>query len=324
MSEPDMPSSNPGDASAHWRVANATTRKKLSRWRLIAFVALAIAVLALVGRFALDKGDAPTDHIARVNISGVIATNPARLRVLTALAADDEVKAVIVSINSPGGTTAGGEELYEALRAISAEKPVVAVIHELGASAAYMTAIASDQIFARRLSIVGSIGVLFQHVNAGKLLDTIGIEFDKVQSGLLKAEPDINDPLAGPARASLQALVDDSFEWFVDIVSERRNLPRPIALDLADGRIVTGRMALDAKLIDAIGSEKEAIAWLEGERDLEVELDIFTHYPPPVGDVERILRFVGAQARSSVGLSAQGPLALDGLVSLWQAVPSRP
>ena len=152
---------------------------------------------------------------------------------------------MIVAINSPGGTTAGGEELYEALSALRAKKPVVAVISELGASAAYMTAIAADRIFARRLSIVGSIGVLFQHVDAGKLLDTIGVDFDKVQTGPLKAEPDIDEPMVGEVRASLQSLVDDSFPWFVDIVAERRGLTRPETLALADGRILTGRQALD-------------------------------------------------------------------------------
>ena len=133
---------------------------------------------------------------------------------------------MIVAINSPGGTTAGGEELYEALGQLRAAKPTVAVIGELGASAAYMTAIATDRIFARRLSIVGSIGVLYQHVNAGKLLETIGVDLDKVASGPLKAEPDFDEPMEGAPRASIAALVDDSFQWFVDIVAERRGLAR--------------------------------------------------------------------------------------------------
>src|SRR5690606_3005929 len=160
----------------------------------------------------------------------------------------------------------GGEELYEALTQLRAAKPTVAVIGELGASAAYMTAIATDRIFARRLSIVGSIGVLYQHVNAGKLLDTIGIGLDKVASGPLKAEPDINEPLEGAPRASIAALVDDSFQWFVDIVAERRNLSWPMVMAMTDGRIVTGRVGLTTGLIDAIGGEFEAMAWLESER----------------------------------------------------------
>jgi protease-4 len=305
--------------STPWRIAAQKTRKSRARWRILAFVAMGIAVLAIIGRFALPGQEGVGDHIARVRIDGVITTDPVRLHVLESLAEDDDVKAVVVAINSPGGSTAGGEELYEALLALSEEKPVVAVIHELGASAAYMTAIASDRIFARRLSIVGSIGVLYQHINAGKLLDTIGLDFDKVQTGPLKAEPDIDDPLAGPARESLQTLVNDSFEWFVDVVAERRGMDRATVLELADGRIVTGRMGLEAGLIDAIGSEKEAQAWLEDEKGIEPDLKILTHFPPPVGDVERILRFLGAEALSATGLTANNSIPLDGLVSLWQA-----
>ncbi|HTN61181.1 MAG TPA: S49 family peptidase, partial [Devosia sp.] len=164
---------------AHEVVAAESYRRSRGVWRVLAFVALAIAVLALVGRFAWSETPVG-DHIARLVIDGTIATDPGRLAAMNDLAENDSVKAVIIAINSPGGTTAGGEELYEAIGQLRAKKPVVAVIKELGASAAYMTAIASDRIFARRLSIVASIGVLYQHVNAGKLLDTIGVDFDKV------------------------------------------------------------------------------------------------------------------------------------------------
>lgn len=300
-------------------------RRSRRRWRIIAIVALAIAVLALVGRFAWQMGDNEEPQIARVVISGVISTDASRLRVFNQLTEADEIEAVIVSINSPGGTTAGGEELYEAIGKLRAEKPVVAVVHEVGASAAYMTAIATDRIFARRLSIVGSIGVLMQHVNAGRLLDTIGIDFDKVQTGPLKAEPDIDEPLAGAPRQSLQALVDDSFAWFVDIVAERRDMPRADALALSDGRIVTGRMALENGLIDAIGSEAEALAWLESDKGIDPDLPIVTQFPFPENEFERLSRYLGGQLRSMVGmelgLGTQSSLALDGLVSLWQATP---
>ena len=161
---------------------------------------------------------------------------------------------------------------------------MVAVINELGASAAYMTAIAADRIFARRLSIVGSIGVLYQHVNAGKLLDTIGVDLDKVASGPLKAEPDFDEPMTGAPRESIAALVDDSFQWFVDIVSERRGLSRPDTLALADGRIVTGRVGIETGLIDAVGGEREAQAWLQSDRDVPADLNIVTAYPHPDKD----------------------------------------
>jgi protease-4 len=300
----------------HAVIAAETYRKSRGLWRVLAFIALALVIIVGLGRFALPETPVG-DHIARLVIDGTIATDPERLEAIEELAEDDSVKAVIIAINSPGGTTAGGEELYEALGQLRAAKPTVAVIKELGASAAYMTAIGTDHIFARRLSIVGSIGVLYQHVNAGKLLETVGVDLDKVASGPLKAEPDFDEPMEGAPRASIAALVDDSFQWFVDIVAERRGLTRPATLALADGRIVTGRVGLEAGLIDAIGGELEAIAWLEAERDVPVDLDVSTAWPEPDQGFDLIGTFLNGQARAALGLP-DGPITLDGLVSLWQ------
>ncbi|ODT69455.1 MAG: hypothetical protein ABS75_16725 [Pelagibacterium sp. SCN 63-23] len=285
-------------------------------WRVLALVAATIATLALFGRVALDRPNG--EHIARLTITGTIATDPQRLATIEDLIADDSVKAVIVAINSPGGTTAGGEELYEGLRRLNQAKPVVAIIDELGASAAYMAAIASEQIFARRLSIVGSIGVLYQHVNAGKLLDTIGVDLDKVASGPLKAEPDYDEPMNDEVRASIGALVEDSFSWFVDIVAERRNLERRAALALADGRIMTGRVGVETGLIDAIGGEYEALAWLAEIHDIDAEIAVVSVWPPPRAQFSWLGDVIGGSARAAFGLPEQGPLMLDGLVSLWQ------
>ena len=305
------------EPSAHQATASAQLQRSRRRWRIFAFIALAIAVLAIAGRFAANS-EAGGDQIARVEITGDIATDRDRTELLKKLGDDPHVKAVLLAINSPGGTTAGGEELYETLGALRAKKPVVAVISELGASAADMTAIASDRIYARRLSIVGSIGVLFQSFNAGKLLDTIGVGTEKIASGPLKAEPDLTHPMSDAVRASLTSLVGDSFNWFVDIVAERRGLARPDALALADGRILTGRQALAANLIDAIGGEDEAIAWLDSDKKITANLPVVTRFPLPDRGWGGIGKLIGSEARSAVGLPAEGPVALDGLVSLWQ------
>ena len=300
----------------HAVISAETYRKSRGLWRVLAFIALALVVILALGRFALPQGPSG-DYVARLVIDGTIATNLARLEAIDDLAEDDAVKAVIVAINSPGGTTAGGEELYEALGQLRAKKPTVAVIKEFGASAAYMTAIGTDRVFARRLSIVASIGVLYQHVNAGKLLDTIGVDLDKVASGPLKAEPDFNEPMEGAARESIASLVDDSFQWFVDIVAERRDLPRSTALSLADGRIMTGRVGIETGLIDEIGGELEALAWLEAEHGLADDLDVITVWPLPEGGFDLVGTLLGGQARAILGLP-EGPITLDGLVSLWQ------
>ncbi|MEQ1770721.1 MAG: signal peptide peptidase SppA [Devosia sp.] len=304
---------------SHAIPAASLLRRSRGRWRLVAFVALAIAILALLGRFAADQRFGEGDTIARIRIDGAITTDPARLKLIETLADDDRIKAVIVGINSPGGTTAGGEEIYEALGHLREKKPVVAVIDELGASAAYMSAIAADRIFARRLSIVGSIGVLVQTTDASKLMQTIGIDLDKVASGPLKAEPDLDEPMSPQVRASLQALVDDSFNWFVDIVAERRGLPRATVVTLADGRIVTGNQGVADKLIDQVGGEREAIAWLEAEKGVAKDLTVVEWSPRREEAWRGLMRWFTEEARSAIGLPpGTGPLSLDGLVSLWQ------
>ena len=163
------------------------------------------------------------------------------------------------------------------------------------------TAIAADRIFARRLSITASIGVLFKTYNAGKLLETIGIGSDKIASGPLKAEPDIDHPMSADVRASIQSLVDDSFAWFVDIVAERRGLSREATLALADGRIMTGNQAIASKLVDEVGAEQEAIAWLEKNKGLKANLPVVTWYPNAEPDWRNVARWAGGQARARRG-----------------------
>lgn len=296
-------------------------RKSRRNWRYIAFAAVAIAVIAVLGK-ALGGFSEPTNkpHIARVIIDGTIATDPLRRAILEDLAEDEAVTSVIVQINSPGGTTAGGEELYEGLSALRDKKPVVAVINEVGASAAYMTAIASDRIYARRLSIVGSIGVLYMHLDASKLFETVGLDYDKVATGPLKAEPDIDEAMAPNVRASLQALVDDSYDWFVDIVAERRELNRNKVVQLADGRVLTGRQALNEKLIDSIGGELEAESWIKEKLELE-DTNITTYYPLPEDNWDKVQNVFGSLAGEIIGSSLKSVTELDGLVSVWQ--PSR-
>ncbi len=303
---------------AHGLPVASRLRRSRSLWRALTFLALIIAALAFWGRFSLSEEGAGRQHIAEIAIDGTIASDPERAEILKDLAEDDTVVAVLVTINSPGGTTAGGEELYESLNLIRARKPVVAVIKELGASAAYMTAIGADQIFARRLSIVGSIGVLYQHVDASGLLRNIGVDLDKVASGPLKAEPDIDEPITGAARTSLEALVGDSYRWFVQIVTERRSLTGWQVRSLADGRIVTGNMALSEGLIDAIGGREEALGWLEEARGLGPDLPVVSYFPKEESGLGSLFGTFQGQLRSTLGLPSEGPIVLDGLISLWQ------
>ena len=119
-------------------------------------------------------------------------------------------------------------------------------------------------------------------------------------------------------RASLQSIVDDSFSWFVDVVAERRGISRAEVLPMADGRIMTGNQGIEGKLVDAVGGEEEAIAWLESDKAIKADLPVLTWYPTDQPGWMNLGKWVGGQARSALGLPADGPVALDGLVSLWQ------
>ncbi|MBH0238083.1 signal peptide peptidase SppA [Methylobrevis albus] len=301
------------------------TRRKLVFWRVSAFVLLAAALLAAAGAAGALKGldGAATPHIARITISGVIMEDRAQLEMIERVAESDAVEGVILAIDSPGGTTTGGEALYEAVLKLAEVKPVVASVQTLAASAGYMVAIATDHIVARRSSITGSIGVLFQYGNVSRLLDNIGISVNTIKSAPLKAEPNPFSSEEPPGtREAIAALVDDTYQWFVDIVAEQRGFDRAEALRLADGRVFSGRQALDAKLIDEIGGEEAAIAWLAEEYDVDPELPVRDWEPKRADEgfsfAEAALGAVGGLIGRDLGALVPTGASLDGLVSVWQ------
>lgn len=306
-------------------------RRKVVFWRIAAFL---VAAIAIVGGIAWAGGFGPLSkrsaHIARVGVSGVIIDDRARLKMIRELAKNDRVAAVIVDINSPGGSTVGGEALYQALRELAEKKPVVAQIGTLGASAGYMTAIAADHIVARRTSLTGSIGVYIQYGNIGGLLDTIGVKVDVVRSGPLKAEPNFHSEPPQAVRDNLQAVIDDSYEWFVALVAERRKMDDKAVRGVAQGGIYSGEAARRLGLVDALGGEEASIAWLEKERDISPDLPVVTwtsngeldSLPFPA----RIARWVGSGLTNGIIDTVRGAnsfvlegVALDGAVSVWHA-----
>jgi protease-4 len=302
-------------------------RRKLTFWRV---TAIAVAAAALVAISAWVYGDdfagTAVDHIAKVRIEGTITEDEELIKRLETIRKSSRVKGVILSIDSPGGTTVGGETIYEEVRKLAADKPVVAEVGTLAASAGYMIASAADHIVARKTSIVGSIGVLIQYPDVSGLMDKLGIKLEEVKSSPLKASPSPFKPTNDDERAMVRKLILDSYDWFVGIVAERRNLTRPEALALADGSIFTGRQALANKLIDAVGGETEAVDWL-ATKGVDAKLDVVEWK-----DTERRGSFLFPKAMARAVTSALGlpdtsadimhelgadRLFLDGLVSVW-------
>ncbi|WP_275791001.1 signal peptide peptidase SppA [Pararhizobium gei] len=303
-------------------------RRKLSFWRLVAIALVLLAgVAAYVYASAGQSGAFGRPHIARVDISGIIQDDRELVERLERIAETDAVKALVISISSPGGTTYGGEVLYKAIRKVAARKPVVSDVRTLAASAGYMIALAGDRIVAGETSITGSIGVLFQYPQIKTLLDKIGVSLEEIKSAPLKAEPSPFHPPSDEAKAVIQAMIDDSFNWFVDLVAERRNMPRPEAVELADGRIFTGRQALKLKLVDELGGDDEIRTFLDS-RKVGKDLEIVDWAAPeaslPFGlgalavSWLKSLGYEAFPALGSLEKIGEEKLFLDGLVSVWQ------
>lgn len=235
-------------------------KRRLSIWRFIAILALIFTFITI---FSLFLDETSEDHVARLDVSGVIIENDRRQNIINDIHKDDTAKALLVYINSPGGSTFGSERLYKALRRVAQVKPVVTVIGTIGASGGYMTALAGDRIFSGESSITGSIGVILQLTEFSELMDRLGITAQSVTSGPLKGEPSPFKPLSEPARANLKEMIDQTHNWFVDLVAERRPLSVEQAGSLADGRIFIGLNAREQQLIDEIGGIREARSWLQ-------------------------------------------------------------
>src|SRR5579862_5582985 len=237
-------------------------RRKLTFWRVAAALIAIAAIIAVATIASPGKGGLTSaGSIARVTIDGLIRSDRERVEALERLG-DSNAAAVIVHINSPGGTTAGSEELYDSLMQLKAKKPLVVVVEGLAASGGYITAIAADHIVAQQTSLVGSIGVLFQFPNFTELLKTVGVKVEEVKSSPLKAAPNGFEPTSPEARAALDSLVKDSYAWFKNLVKSRRAMDDAELEKVADGRVFTGRQAVELKLIDQLGDEKSAVAWL--------------------------------------------------------------
>jgi protease IV len=309
-------------------------RRKLTFWRVVT-VLIAIAAVVGVAVVARRSGGSLaqplTPQISRVTIQGIIRGDHERTEALDNLARSRNTRAVIVHIDSPGGTTTGSEELHQALRRVAAQKPTVVVVDGLAASGGYIAAMAADHIITQNSSLVGSIGVLFQYPNVTDLLSKVGVKVEEIKSSPLKAAPNGLEPTTPEARAAIEALVIDSYAWFKGMVQDRRKLEGEALDRVADGRVFTGRQAVELKLADEIGREQEALDWLAKTSNIDPKTT-------PVRDwrlhprfselsflhlgVAKILDIAGLESlardlETSGAFQAAEKLNLDGLLALW-------
>lgn len=265
---------------ADYLLDRALLKSHLANWRALAILFGVLFLLALTVR-SFDSVNTQIEHIARIEIEDIILQDRERDMILNDIAEDENIKAVILHINSPGGTMVGGETLYRALSHIAEKKPLVAVLGSVAASGGYMAAVASDYIVSHQGTITGSIGVMFQTAEVTELSKKLGIEFITFKSGELKGSPSPLEKISEKAKKVVDASVKDSYEVFVQMVAEGREaLSIGDVRKLSDGRIYTGRQAFTHKLVDALGGEEDAITWLgeQGEEFLDMEIKDRTIY----------------------------------------------
>jgi protease IV len=307
-------------------------RRKLTFWRVLAFLVAIVAIVGIAATLARRSEIAVAaggDYIARIKITGLIRNDQERVEALEKLAKSG-VKGVVVHIDSPGGTTAGSEQLHNSLRLVAAAKPMVVVVDGLAASGGYIAAMSAEHIVAQQTSLVGSIGVLFQYPNFTEVLKTIGVKVEEIKSSPLKAAPNGFEPTSPEARAAIEALVKDSYAWFRDMVKDRRKMDDELLQRVADGRVFTGRQGVELKLVDELGNEKTAVDWLTKEKGLKPDTPVRDwDLKSRFGDLG-FLHMATAAVLDAVGLGsfarqleswgsvrAIERLNLDGLLALW-------
>src|SRR5215472_17204832 len=206
-------------------------KRRLWFWRSFTVLVLVALVLAVLHREGVTFGGA---YVARLTVSGFISDDHKLIEAIDKLADNDNVKALIVAIDSPGGSVAGGEGLHDAIARVAAKKPVVAVMGGTAASAAYMIAVPAARIFAREGTSTGSIGVLLETGEVSGLLKTIGVNAEAITSGPLKDQPSLIRPLTQQGKDVLQGLVMDMYDQFVGMVASGRHMDAARVRELAD------------------------------------------------------------------------------------------
>ena len=220
---------------------------------------------------AIKKEDIESkdNFIAEIYVDGVIESDKYRDKVLDKILESKNIKALIVNINSPGGTITGSEILYLKLSEIAKKIPVVSVIYDLGASGGYMASLASEYIIVHATSITGSIGVLMRSYDVSEVSKKIGFTVRTYKSSEFKAAPDPFNKPSEKVNRYLENSINEGYLFFRNLVKERREMSESKLNSIADGRIFSGYIAVKEGLADEVGTRKTAISYLFDEYNLK-------------------------------------------------------
>lgn len=249
-----------------------------------------IILTAMVG--AMSSGPRAGEHVALVQIvgqitggksgsgpfSGTVAGSETIVRQMEEIRENDKVKAVVIRINSPGGSAAGSEEIYNEIRRLQESgKIVYASMGDVAASGGYYIASACDRIYANSNTLTGSIGVIFSLADLSSLYKKIGYRAETIKAGKYKDIGSPDRPLTAEERAMLQALVDDTYTTFVGSVAKGRKMSVEQVREVAEGRIYTGTQAAKVKLVDEIGGLRETIRAAAAAGGIEGEPEVIEY-----------------------------------------------
>ncbi|MEK7841272.1 MAG: signal peptide peptidase SppA [Deltaproteobacteria bacterium] len=233
--------------------------KKYIKWVLgiagLFFFLFFIFFIVLLSGGGLPFGD----KVAVVEVEGIITEPESINKQIKEFGERDDIKAIVVRINSPGGGVGPSQEIYREIKRVSAKKKVIASMGAVAASGGYYIAVAANKIIANPGTITGSIGVIMEFANAEELLSKIGFKGYVIKSGEYK---DIGSPLRSmkeDEKKLLQNVIDDVHRQFVDVVAENRKLKVDVVKKIADGRIFSGQQAKEIGLVDEIGNFQDAI-----------------------------------------------------------------
>lgn len=256
---------------------NEILEKYLSKRSLIVkrFATVLISIILIFSFFLFTSKK--KDFIATISIEGIISNPEDTLNDLENINKSSNAKALLVNINSPGGTFVSSKELYDKIKEISKKIPVVTYMREMATSGGYLVSLASQKIFSNIGTITGSVGVILQTAEITELLEKIGINPIVIKSGKLKATPNPLEGLSENDSRYLNDVIKSMQLEFLSILSENRNIESKTLEIISDGRIFTGKQAKELNLIDFIGSKSDAIRWLKDEAKLPQDIDILDY-----------------------------------------------
>lgn len=245
------------------------------RWRFWFFVLFLVTLVGILGSEvdnATKQAKELNSYIAKVKVEGIILDNEYRAEKLKEIAENENIKAVLLEIDSPGGAMVPGIELLEQLKEIAASKPLVVQMKSTAASAGFLISLAGDYVVANKATLTGSIGVLMPLVDATDFAEKIGVKSAEIASGDLKSMTSPFTQRSQKANEYLQTTVNDLQQIFMNEVVTKRNIVPEVKDLIADGRFLIGQQAYEYNLVDALGGQKEALDYLYTQKDISKEL----------------------------------------------------